>query len=126
VSDYADFETQADRAKIARDVKRFATQMVLASDYDALQSRVATLTAEVMHYTSGTPHPLQSQVDALRAVLAESKREHLVVDGDCWYSCPKSGQCCNDSEDKDHCNCGADRWNARVDAALSPATGEKS
>jgi hypothetical protein len=30
---------------------------VLASDYDALAARAATLLAEVAHYTSGTPHP---------------------------------------------------------------------
>ena len=36
---------------------------------------------------------------------------------DCWYSCPKSGKCCNDNEGPE-CNCGADAENAlRTEAA---------
>jgi hypothetical protein len=58
------------------------------------------------------------EIDTLRALLLESKRTHYVCDGDCWYSCPKSGQCCNE-EPKDKCDCGADAWNAKVDAALA-------
>jgi len=46
----------------------------------------------------------------------------LELDGqkvDCWFSCPKSGNCCDDSKSKDRCNCGVDAHNARIDAALS-------
>lgn len=39
--------------------------------------------------------------------LAElATRPHHVNDEDCWYSCPMSGQCCNDKEVG--CNCGAE------------------
>jgi len=51
---------------------------------------------------------------------------HLIVDGDCWYSCPKArdpddptlSACCDDRQDPDECNCGADRRNEAVTALL--------
>lgn len=39
--------------------------------------------------------------------------EHYVCDDDCWYSCPKSGECCDDKQVG--CNCGADRHNKKVE-----------
>ncbi len=54
-------------------------------------------------------------LDALR----DAKRPHLVVE-DCWYSCPESGECCND--DAKGCTCGADRHNAAIDAAIEAAS----
>ena len=57
----------------------------------------------------------------VRAFLLESKRKHYVCE-DCWYSCPKSGECCNEFRKQDECDCGADEWNAKVDAALSTST----
>lgn len=60
---------------------------------------------------------LHASVGALVAALEASKRSHLVVEGDCWYSCPKSGEGCND-EAKDVCLCGADIHNARLEAAI--------
>lgn len=38
---------------------------------------------------------------------------------DCWYSCPKSGECCNDALDEDWCNCGADVHNAKLDEVIA-------
>lgn len=49
--------------------------------------------------------------------LEQLRREHLSVP-DCWYSCPKSGDCCNEAEG-DECNCGADAHNALIDALLA-------
>lgn len=38
---------------------------------------------------------------------------------DCWYSCPKSGECCNENAGTD-CTCGADDENAlREEAAAA-------
>lgn len=54
----------------------------------------------------------------LRALLLASKRSHYECE-DCWYSCPKSGECCNDSRRNSECDCGAAEWNAKVDAALA-------
>lgn len=52
-------------------------------------------------------------------VLREKlRREHLVVDEDCYYSCPKSGQCCNENKPEDRCECGADRHNANLEDLL--------
>ncbi len=61
------------------------------------------------------PAPLRitkEWLDSLR--LAHHKSD------DCWYSCPKSGESCND-EEGDGCNCGADEHNARIDAILASA-----
>jgi hypothetical protein len=60
-----------------------------------------------------------ARIAELEKALLACKREHDVVDGDCWYSCPKSGQCCDDSKNNDLCECGADALNARIDAVLA-------
>lgn len=58
-------------------------------------------------------------VDELRDTLIASKIEHLIVEGDCWFSCPKSGESCRDDQVKTECDCGADAHNARIDATLT-------
>jgi hypothetical protein len=109
--------------------------MVLASDYDALLAERDALQQQVESLQNkwaqrplsvADTAALEAENDALRAALEKSRMPHLVVDGDCWYSCPKSGECCNDGEDKDHCNCGADQHNAVIDAALALVEGDKS
>jgi hypothetical protein len=53
----------------------------------------------------------------IQGIISDLKsltRNHYVNDSDCWYSCPKSGECCNDETDPDGCNCGADEFNARL------------
>ena len=53
----------------------------------------------------------------LRGLLREARRPHYYCD-DPWYSCPKAeGGCCDESAGTE-CRCGADEWNARIDAAL--------
>ena len=47
--------------------------------------------------------------------------QHMVVE-DCWYSCPKSGECC-DPQAGDDCWCGVDARNAVIDAALGAREG---
>lgn len=39
--------------------------------------------------------------------LCRSQEYHYDCE-DCWYSCPRSGNCCNDTAG-DECNCGYDR-----------------
>ena len=51
-----------------------------------------------------------------KAELYALRRTHLECE-DCWYSCPKSGECCNAEAGKE-CNCGADRVNAIIDRIL--------
>lgn len=43
---------------------------------------------------------------------------HLNLDEDCWYSCPKSGHCCDENK-VDRCNCGADEHNAKIDSIIA-------
>ena len=56
-----------------------------------------------------------SESELTPETLRASRRPHDICD-DCWYSCPKSGDCCNDFVDKDECRCGADEDNASLDA----------
>ena len=53
----------------------------------------------------------------LRAALEAAKIPHYVCE-DCFYSCPKSGECCNEEADG-KCWCGADAHNAKIDEALN-------
>ena len=52
------------------------------------------------------------------ADLEALKLKHYICDGDCWFSCPKSGECCNDETENDPCNCGADEHNQKVDTLI--------
>ena len=61
---------------------------------------------------------LTERIDLLRAALEAAKIPHYVCD-DCFYSCPKSGQCCNNDADPTTCYCGADAHNAKIDEALA-------
>lgn len=69
------------------------------------------------------PIPSAEEIAALvecERVLRESKRAHDTCE-DSWYSCGAATgdyECSNDSR-KGACDCGADAWNAKVDAALA-------
>ena len=54
----------------------------------------------------------------LRAALEVAKIPHYVCE-DCFYSCPKSGECCDSDTDPTMCTCGADAHNAKIDEALA-------
>lgn len=60
--------------------------------------------------------------DPLITLLRESRREHRHCD-DSWYCCKKCSAIdhggLEDVPADAMCNCGADAWNARVDAALA-------
>lgn len=60
--------------------------------------------------------------DNLRKALSMAKIPHLIVDEDCFYSCPKSGGCCNDNIDDSYCDCGADKHNKAIDNVLKTAS----
>ena len=62
---------------------------------------------------------LQSAVDALVSELHRlATREHRLNDEDCWYSCPVTGECCNDGAG-DECNCGAVEHNKKIEAVYA-------
>jgi len=57
------------------------------------------------------------QIEKLQAVLVKSKRAHYYCE-DPWYSCPKALDGCLDESAGKDCNCGADEFNAEIDAAM--------
>jgi len=67
-------------------------------------------------YFLGTYEELK--IDNILKELEKLRLDHYINDEDCWYSCPKSGECCNGSEDQDHCNCGADKHNEILDKII--------
>lgn len=60
---------------------------------------------------------LQARITELEEALKSLRSDKHYVCDDCWYSCPKSGECCNDTKG-DECDCGTDRRNAIIDKAL--------
>lgn len=50
--------------------------------------------------------------------LEKLRHKHYTNDEDCWYSCPKSGECCNSERDNDECTCGADTYNEILDQVI--------
>lgn len=52
-------------------------------------------------------------------LLKASKQPHTYCE-DPWYSCPKHEDGCADDRRGPECDCGADEWNAKVDAVLAP------
>lgn len=85
------------------------------------------LTDEQRNYieTNGTGSPeadraidaALARIDELEAFIVGSKRSHFNCD-DPWYSCPLSSEGCAD-DSKVGCDCGADRWNSKIDALMA-------
>ena len=74
--------------------------------------------SDEMRQAAGLIERQQARIAELEKALIASKIPHADNDEDCWYSCPKSGHCCNSQLPDDFCNCGADAHNARIDAAM--------
>ena len=103
---------------------------------DVTAKRAALRCAEIAAESLHRPTMPGGTVDAIRTYAAtlpadegtvrvpvewlkRSKREHHICE-DCWYSCPLSAEgCCDDYQVE--CNCGAEQWNAEVDALLAAA-----
>ena len=56
---------------------------------------------------------MSTDLPALREAVAW-RMPHDTCD-DCWYSCPMSGECCDESQPKDRCTCYASIVNKRLD-----------
>lgn len=54
----------------------------------------------------------------LLAGLEGLRRTHTIVEGDCYFTCPASGESCRDDSDTE-CICGADDHNARLDKLIA-------
>jgi hypothetical protein len=58
-----------------------------------------------------------NNLEEIKNKLEKLRRFHHTCE-DNWYSCPKSGECCDDSQGND-CNCGADWHNKILEEALA-------
>jgi len=63
---------------------------------------------------------LEGIVRELVDSLEKCKQGHYECE-DCWYSCPKSEEGCCDDRGGEECNCGADKLNVLIDAAVAKA-----
>ncbi len=84
-----------------------------------------TSVEESLEYASGllerTTWELEQEKvknERLRQRLLESKRKHYYC-GDSFYSCPKTLDEYGNVDPDTQCSCGADDWNAKVDAELA-------
>ena len=76
-------------------------------------------------YLLGVVVEQRDRITALETGLRACRVEHKYVE-DCWYSCPKAPEGCCDDGQGDECNCGADVFNARIDALLESTVGEET
>lgn len=50
--------------------------------------------------------------------LESLKRQHRYCD-DSWYSCPMHPDGCANADEPYECNCGADKYNAKIDEIIN-------
>lgn len=55
---------------------------------------------------------MKETLDEIRTMVESLRSGHYDCE-DCWYSCPKSDHCCDDTAG-DECNCGADDQNSQA------------
>lgn len=60
----------------------------------------------------------EAECERLREALESLRSRHYECE-DRWYSCPESEDGCADDRQGDECNCGANRRNEIIDAALA-------
>ena len=88
----------------------FLEQMVINAQHYATVDNVKDMAQELLD--------ARQKTELLRNFLLSQKgTEHYECE-DCWYSCPKSGECCDDRLGKDVCTCGLDKRNEEIDAVL--------
>lgn len=105
-SDWPDFARQLERELAAVTEERDNAQIaakIEAQDSDNWRERATK--AEV-------------ECERLREALESLRSRHYECE-DRWYSCPESEDGCADDRQGDECNCGANRRNEIIDAALA-------
>lgn len=75
-----------------------------------------TLTEYVQHYVERA-ESAEKRLEEAGRVLQKCRIGHYYCE-DSWYSCPQAEGGCADDRRGPACDCGADKWNARVDAAI--------
>jgi len=100
-----------------------------AGSFDRLTARIAELEAtkkamkEQLDIATDLGDQRWKRIAELEATLKQLRTEEHYECEDCWYSCPKSGECCDERQDKDDCLCGTDKRNAIIDSALKVGEG---
>ncbi len=100
--------------------REVAEQTRLANEAKAETERTREINVRMIDIQASLRTELAAEKDenaTLRVALQSLRMDHFVLEEDCWYSCPKSGRCCDDSAGTE-CTCSADRINAIIDAAL--------
>lgn len=76
--------------------------------------------------TTFSPARVLAEVEAKRRILGEMATwKHVVVEGDCWYTCGAAleerdgGECCDIDELGKRCNCGLDGRRDRIGRLLA-------
>jgi len=73
---------------------------------------------EIVSIKLGALMALQDRNAKLETALRDLRSDHHYDCEDCFYSCPKSGECCDERLANSECTCGVDQRNAIIDDAL--------
>ena len=65
----------------------------------------------------------EDRVAKLETALRDLRSDHHYDCEDCFYSCHKSGECCDERLANSECTCGMDQRNAIIDDALKGGEG---
>jgi hypothetical protein len=98
--------TDAQRSSAADQIQAYGASLAGIERVDAEQYADLALAAVV-----------EEVADILR-LLMDSRMVHHECE-DCWYSCRLAGGCNENDGPETECTCGADKWNARLDAVLA-------
>lgn len=92
---------------------------LIAAD-DAIGWPVLNVPRKLIERAATALEAERSRVAALEALALASMRRHKTCE-DAWYSCAAAtgdDACSDDSRRGQPCDCGADKWNARVAALI--------
>lgn len=64
-----------------------------------------------------------ANITEIKTKLESIRMGHHINVEDSWFSCPKSGDCCNEALPNDYCNCGADDRNKTIDEIIEMLEG---
>ncbi len=73
---------------------------------------------EIVSIKLGVLMALQDRIGKLETALKVLRSDHHYDCEDCFYSCPESGNCCDERLAGSECTCGTDQRNAIIDNAL--------
>lgn len=86
----------------------------MTADRDSWEQQASDRVDDVLRVAAES----DKRIAELEAVLASLRRGHMDYDGDVYHSCPRSDRYLIGPDMKQPCDCGADEWNARIDALI--------